>query len=211
MRGAGRAVSVGLVHVLLAALALTAVAIWGSGADPAREDQKVTLPELDPRLPVAADTLSIVRPRGTLVLDSTKKQQGAPLGSVMPELEADTLDTAGAVSVKAQVTRDDEITRGVWQISIRDSADPQEALRAADGLYEAGGWRLTPSNTDGLLVRKQTPSARAPLAAYRAHYVYGPYLIRIEAYGPDAAQVDREFAELAGRQLAEWPADGAAR
>jgi hypothetical protein len=199
------------VHVLLAALALGAVAIWGPGTDPARADLRVSLPDPDPRLPAIANTLSVVRPRVPLVLDTTKHQQGAPLDSVMPELEADTLDAAGAVNVKARVARDGGFSRGVWQIAIRDSADPNDALRAADELYAAGGWARAPSDDDAVLVRKQTPSAQAPLAAYRAHYVYGPYLIRIEAYGPDAGRVDREFAELAGRQLAEWPADGMAR
>lgn len=191
--------------MLLAALALGAIAVWGPGTDRARDELQVSLPDPNPRLPVLANTLSIVRPPGPLVLDTTKHQQGAALDAVMPELEADTLDAVGAVSVKAWVARQDGFSRGVWQIAIRDGADPTAALKAADGLYGAGGWRRAASDHDGVLVRQQRPTTRTPLAAYRAHYVFGPYLIRIEAYGPDAARVDREFAELADRQLAETP------
>jgi len=200
MRGARRgAVAVGVVHVLLAVLALGAVAVLGTGADPDRVDLRVTLP--DPRLPVNADVLVIVRPPGTVVLDTTKEKRGAWLADVLPAKEANVLGHAGAVDAKAFVSRDGALSRGVWQFGIRDGVDPHVALRAADDLYGAGGWQRAPGPRRGLLVRAQTQ----PIAAYRAHYVVGPYLIRVEAYGSDAAAVDREFAALAGRQLAERP------
>lgn len=199
-----RGVGVGLTHVLLVAVAVGAVVIWGTGADPTRERDQVTLPDPDPRLPVVT-ALSIVRPPGQLVLDTTKRQLGAPLHSVMSEREAGTLDATGAVHVKAEIARTDGFSRGVWQIAIRDGADRQRTLLAADQLYAAGGWELVRYPVSGVLVRKQTPTAAQPLAAYRAHYLYGPYLIRIEAYGPEAARVDREFGDLAARQLAESP------
>ena len=199
-----RGVAPGLAHVLLAAIAVGAVVVWGTGADPAREQEQVTLPDPDPRLPVVA-TLSIVRPPGTLVLDTTKRQLGAPLDAVMSKREADALDRRGAVQVKAQIARGAGFSRGVWQIAIRDGADRSGALRAADRLYAAGGWELVRYPVAGVLVRKLTPRDGQPLAAYRAHYLYGPYLIRIEAYGPDPVRVDRDFGDLAARQLAESP------
>jgi len=206
MRGVRRgAVAVGLVHVLLAALALGAVAVWGTGADPARVGLRVTLPDPDPRLPVNADELAIVRPPGTLVLDTTKERRGAWLAAVLPAKEADLLGAAGVVDAKALVARDGDFSAGVWQFAVRDGVDPRRALRAADDLYGAGGWRRAPSQYRGLLVREQERGPGRPLAAYRAHYVLGRYLIRVEAYGPDQAVVDREFAALTGRQLAERP------
>lgn len=199
-------VGVWLTHVVLVAVALGAVVVWGTGADPKRADNKVTLPDPDPRLPVVA-ALSIVRPPGTLVLDTTRHQQGAALDSVMSPAEAEALGDAGAVDVKAQIARGDDFSRGVWQIALKDTADHAEALRVADDQYGSRGWTLEDYPVAGVLVRKLTPAPGQPLAAYRAHYRYGPYLIRIEAYGPEPDRVAREFTELAGRQLAESPPD----
>lgn len=201
MRAAARVVG---VHVLLAGLAFGAVAVWGTGADPARADLAVTVQDADPRLPVNPELVALVRPPGLLVMDSTKEKHGAWLASVLPEKEARYLDDAGVVSVKALVSRAGEFSQGVWQLAVRDGADPAAALRVADDLYAAGGWTEAPG-PPGVLVRTHEPTADLPLAAYRAHYVRGPYLIRVEAYGPDLDRVAREFDALADRQLARWP------
>jgi hypothetical protein len=195
---------VAVVHVLLAGLAFGAVAVWGTGTDPARADLAVTVPDPDPRLPVNPELVALVRPPGLLVMDTTKEQHGAWLTSVLPEKEARYLDDAGVVSAKALVSRDGEFSQGVWQLAVRDSADPAAALRVADDLYAAGGWEGAPG-PQGVLVRRHAPSPDQPLAAYRAHYVRGPYLIRVEAYGPDLDRVAREFDALTDRQLARWP------
>jgi hypothetical protein len=199
-----RTATVALVHVLLAALALTAVTGWGTGADPALAGQHVTVPDHDPRLPNNPEEVALVRPPGRLVVDSTFVKHGAS-PNVLGELESKTLRDEGVVMVKALVTRENDLTQGVWQMSVRDSADPHAALRAIDDLYEAGGWTRATGPARGVTVRAQQPTKGQPYASYRAHYVRGPYLIRIEAYGTDLAQVDREFATLAKRQLAEWP------
>jgi hypothetical protein len=186
-------------------LVLASVLVWGTGADPNRAAERVTLPDPDPRLPVVT-MLSIVRPPGTLVLDTSKQQLGAPLATSTPKREADVLGARGVVHVKAQVARDGGSTQGMWQFAIRDGADRPAVLRAVDDLYAGVGWALVPyPGRDDVLVRRQTPAPGQPLTGYRAHYLYGPYLIRIEAYGTDAARVDRDFAELASRQLAASP------
>ena len=198
------ALRVAAVHVVLAGLALGAVAVWGTGADPARADLAVTVPDPDPRLPVNPELVALVRPPGLVVMDTTKEQHGAWLAAVLPEKEARSFDDAGVVSVKALVSRDGEFSQGVWQFPVRDGADPAAALRAADDFYAAGGWAEAPGPRD-VLVRTHAPTPELPLAAYRAHYVRGPYLIRIEAYGPDMDRVTREFDALADRQLTRWP------
>ncbi|MFL6119765.1 hypothetical protein [Actinophytocola sp.] len=193
-----------LVHVLLAALAVGAIAVWGTGADPALAGQRVTVPDRDPRLPDNPERLAIVRPPGVLVTDTATVKQGtAP--SVLPEGEAEVLTDAGVVEVNAYVAREDGITQGLWQMSVRDGGDPRQALRAIDDLYAAGGWRQAPTPDRDVLVREQRPAGGQRFSGYRAHYVRGPYLIRIEAYGTDQAKVDDAFATLAGRQLAQWP------
>jgi len=195
---------VALVHVLLGALVLTAIVAWGSGADPALAGQHVTVPDPDLRLPHNPEEVAIVRPPGRLVVNSTFLKSGAA-PEVLGEGESKTLRTAGVVRTKAMVGREGDLAQGVWQMSVRDGNDPQEAMRAIDGLYAAGGWTQAASPLPGVVVRLQKPAEGQPMAAYRAHYVRGPYLMRIEAYGPDAEQVEREFAALAERQLAEWP------
>jgi hypothetical protein len=199
-----RTVIVITVHVLLAALVLTAMAAWGPGDNPASAGQHVTVPDLDPRLPANPEALAIVRPPGLLVLDSTREKHGnSP--AVLPPVEAQPLIEAGVVRLKAFVTRDGDLSRGVWQMAVRDSSDPRAALRAIDEVYAAGGWAPAPGPVRGVVVRQQTPAAGQPYAGFRAHYVRGPYLMRIEVYGTDAALVDREFAALARWQLDAWP------
>jgi hypothetical protein len=199
-----RAVTVVLVHVLLAAVALGAMAVYGFGDDPDLAGQRVTVPDPHPRLPDNPEALVLVRPPGFLVVDSTTVKAGNSPG-VLGEVEADALTDTGVVMVKALVARDGDVTQGVWQMSVHDGSDPAQALRAIDDLYAAGGWTRSYSTTRGVLVRSQRPTAGQPYAGYRAHYVRGPYLVRIETYGTDQAQVDRTFAALARRQLAAWP------
>lgn len=197
-------VTVALVHVLLAALALTAVAVWGTGADPTLAEERVTAPDTDPRLPDNPETVALVRPPGVLIIDSAALKHGGSL-DVLPEAEADVLEDAGVVMVKARVGRDGDITEGLWQFSVRDGDDPADALRAIDELYAAGGWAWTPTEARGVRLRAHKIGDDQPLAGYRAHYVRGPYLIRIEVYGTDQERVDDAFAALATRQLAQWP------
>jgi hypothetical protein len=187
-----------LVHVLLAA-----VVLWTFAAPPAPAGQHVTVPDPDPRLPTE-ESLVLVRPPGLLVMNSTVTKHGdTPV--VLGELESDALTEAGVVQVKAFVARDGGTTRGLWQMAVHDGADPRAALRAIDRLYAAGGWTREPATTRGVLVRAQTPTRGQPFASYRAHYVRGPFLVRIETYGTDRDRVARDFRALAGRQLAEWP------
>ena len=201
MRGVLRVV---LVHVSLAAVAVAAVVVWGTGSDPAHVDRRVTVADAVPRRPVNPELVALVRPPGTVVMDTTKEKHGAWLSAVLPAQETEYLDGAGVVYVKALVSRDGEFSQGVWQLAVRDGADPVAALHVADDLYAAGGWAAA-DGAAGVLVRTHEPTAELPLAAYRAHYVRGRYLIRIEAYGPEPERVRREFHVLAERQLALWP------
>lgn len=198
----GRVAAIILVHVLLVALAAGAIAVWGPGSNPAQVSASVS--DTDRRLPDNPETVALVEWDGFHVVDSTTLQHGnSP--AVLGKLEADVLTGAGVFRVRARVTRDDGLTRGVWQLTVRDGADPHAALLAIDELYGKGGWTRRPTEAEGVLVRARTPDGRQPFFGYRAHYVRAPYLIRIETYGTDRARVDREFATLATRQLAEWP------
>ncbi|TDV50893.1 hypothetical protein [Actinophytocola oryzae] len=199
-----RAVAVALVHVLLTAAVVGAVVVWGFGDDPELAGQRVTVPDTDLRLPDNPERLVLVRPPGFLVMDSTTVKAGnSP--DVLGDIESDVLSGAGVVAVKARVARDDGVSQGVWQMAVHDGADPRDAQRAIDALYEQGGWTRAYTAHDGVLLRTQTPSEGQPFTGYRAHYVLGPYLIRIEAYGTDKDRVDQAFATLATRQLTEWP------
>jgi hypothetical protein len=195
---------VAVVHVVLAAVALGAVAVWGAGADPARAGLAVTVPDPDPRLPANPELVALVRPPGLLVMDSTKEKHGAAPATALPEAEATVLQDAGVVAVKAYVGREDTYSQGVWQLAVRDGRDPADALRAIDDLYGEAGW-LRADAPEGVVLRTHPPGPQDPLAAYRAHYVRGPYLIRIEAYGPEQDRVGRVFDVLARRQLTRWP------
>lgn len=203
MKAGRRIVPVVLVHALLGAIALSAVAVWGPGTDP-KNTIHVTVPDTDRRAP-SAELLALVRPPGTVVLDATRNKTGKSPLELLPGGEAKAVMSAGVVNVKAMVTRDEPVSRGVYVMAVRDGADPRGALRAIDDLYAAGGWKEVPGSTPGVIVREQLARADQPIAGIRAHYLRGPYLIRVEAYGTDTAMVEDEYEALAQRQLAEWP------
>ena len=197
-----------LVHVLLAAVIVAGFAVLGDGRDPSAAARTVTLPDPDPRSPVLDTDLAIVRPPGTVVHDYTKKQTGESPKKVLQPQDFKAVDGRGAVYVKALITRDRGLNQSVWQIAIADGHDPHAALLAMDDLYATAGFQRAPDAPKGLLVRVQ-PAFQVPdlgtLTVFRAHYVHGPLLIRIEAYGPDRAATTRAFNELAARQLDRWP------
>jgi hypothetical protein len=204
LRVTRRGVTVALVHVLVAALAGGALVVWGGGADPVQAGRQVSVPDPRPRLPANPEALVLVRPPGFLVMDSTTVKAGAS-PDVLGEAESAALTGAGVVRVKALVSHEGDLSQGVWQMEVHDGADPRGALRAIDHLYSEGGWTRAYTTAGGVLVREQTPADGQPYAGYRAHYVRGPYLVRVETYGTDQDQVDRAFAALAQRQLATWP------
>lgn len=203
MKAGRRIVPVVLVHALLGAVALGAVAVWGPGTDP-KNTIHVTIPDPDRRAP-GAELLTLVRPPGTVVLDATRNKNGKSPLELLPKGEAKTVMGAGVVAVKAMVTRDQPVSRGIYVMAVRDGADPHGALRAIDDLYAGGGWKEIPGSAPGVIVREQLARPDQPIAGIRAHYLRGPYLIRIEAYGTDTGLVEREYGALAQRQLAEWP------
>ncbi|RZS37472.1 hypothetical protein EV193_10527 [Herbihabitans rhizosphaerae] len=201
-----RGVQVLLVHVLLAAVAGAALLIWGAGSDPADADRKVSLPDPDPRRPAAAPARVIGRPAGPVVLD-TGLSTNTPLASVLPQVESTTLSTAGVVRVRAIVTRQPNgLTLGLWQFSVRDKSKPADALTAIDKLYDSAGFAQPPDGPPGVRVRHQAARPeQGNLGVYRAHYLHGHELIRVEAYGSDKTMTDAEFAALIGAQTAAWP------
>lgn len=206
-RPGARLLRVGLVHAVLVAVMIGAAALWGSGADPTLDARRVSLPDPDPRTPVVAASRALVYPPGTVVLDSTRSKSGESPVSALPRQEAAVLAPAGVVGVKALVTRGAGLTRGVWQMSVEDGSDPRRALRKIDDLYASAGFQLDRAAFPGLLIRmRQNPDAVEWKSVYRAHYVHGPHLIRIEAYTSDPRRAARAFADLAGRQLIAWPA-----
>lgn len=196
------------MHILLAAVIIAAFAVWGNGRDPAAAARHVTLLDPQVRHPVQHSALSIVHPPGTVVLDTTEKEHGEPPAAVLQPQDVGLLEDKGAVAVKVLITRDDDLTQALWQISIADGHDPRQALLAVDGLYASAGYRLAPDPPAGVLIRTQ-PAVEVPgigtLTVFRAHYVTGPHLIRIEAYGPNRAEATNAFDELMARQLDRWP------
>lgn len=197
-----------LVHVLLVAVIVAGFAIWGDGRNPGAAARYVTLPDPDPRSPVLDTAVAIVEPPGTIVLDTTDKQLGKSPSAVLQPTDAGVLIHHGAAYVKAMVTRDAGLTQGLWQVAIADGHDPHAALLAIDDLYARVGYQLDPGWPAGVQVRV-VPRVADPnagqLTVFRAHYLHGPLLIRIEVYGPDQEETARVFDELAERQLGRWP------
>ena len=75
----------------------------------------------------------------------------------------------------------------------------------------ASGSALSPSLNAQMPRRSPSSSvtrpatSEQPATVYRAHYIYDGYLVRVEAYGEDSANVEAEFEDILGKETDEFP------
>ncbi|PSL55415.1 hypothetical protein B0I31_105377 [Saccharothrix carnea] len=196
--------SVLAVLVLLTAVAASAWVVWGDGSNPASAANQVSTPDPTPRLPyVEPEPDPLVTPPYPVVFSRRDKPGSFLKSGVLTDAEVSLLTRTGVVRVTGTVTRNETgTTLGVWRFTVRDTADPWDALAALDRHYEAGGHELEPTNHRGLLLRK---SRNATSAVFHGHYVHGRDVLRVEGYGPDAtpavtALVDQQLTRSPGEE-----------
>jgi hypothetical protein len=114
------------------------------------------------------------------------------------------LQTSGVTEVGGLVTDEGGLRRGIWAFKIGDDADPAAALAAMDGLYKQATFELL-SDENNVLVRKLAAPAPGQDTVYRAHYLSDGYLVRVEVYGTDSANVESTFTDLLTEQTDEFP------
>jgi hypothetical protein len=114
------------------------------------------------------------------------------------EQEVNLLKNAGVVSVGAVVTTaDPNLHEGIWAFKAGAGADPKAVLTAIDNLYSQAGYKtVTADIPTGVLARTLPATPPDTQTAFRAHYISKGYVIRVEAYSPDAAAAEKAFRDL---------------
>jgi hypothetical protein len=109
--------------------------------------------------------------------------------------EALLLKNNGVTQIAAVVTELPNMHEGIWAFKV--GGDPKAAFTAIDKLYaEANYQQLTTNIPAGVTARSLSASGPDGQTAFRAHYISGGYVIRVEAYSPDSAAAEKAFRDL---------------
>lgn len=141
---------------------------------------------------------------GEKVLNRTVPIQQALAEKLPTEMEAQLLQSVGVSEVGGLVSDEDGLRRGIWAFKIGDGGDANAVLAAMDQLYDQAQYKLV-SQEGGVLVRKLAADAPDKPTVFRAHYVTDEgYMVRVEVYGTDSANVESTFNELIEEETDEF-------
>lgn len=181
------------------------LAVLGDGSNPVYDALPVTLPDPEPRRPyrvIAPE--SIVSFPGDVVLD----QRGIPELFVytdnLPPAEFTVIDEAGAGRAHAVATRDAGLHRAVWRYTMRDGTNPARLRDAFERYFHRNSWRVRRPGTGEVAIWR-APDGSDALSSIIGYYIRGRDVIRVEARGKDAANVERAFAALLTKQRSRFP------
>jgi hypothetical protein len=149
----------------------------------------------------------IVQPPGAVQVDSTFTLQRLGEVKILSPEDFDILSRNQITEAQVQVTKEGELVRGTWAFTAADRASAEQVFKEIDALYRQVNFQPAPGiakeNVSALYFKPVTPNAPT---VFRAHYLAGNKVIRVESYGPDAAQAAAEFAALLETQLQRLPA-----
>ncbi|WP_132875686.1 hypothetical protein [Tamaricihabitans halophyticus] len=205
----GRRAAVAGTLLLLVGIAAGGYAAWGDGSDPILAEYHVTEPDLDPRRPEPITPPDpLVTPQGKVVQDETGRPPVFLDGGALTEAELRLLVRAGTAQIQTIITRDHGLTRAVWRFTVRDSSSPERVRDLLDEHYDKGGYHPSSTQEGGVLVRHiADPADQRGVSAYRAHYVRGRDVLRVESYGRQGSTVGEAFYQLLRAQTKQFPAD----
>jgi hypothetical protein len=196
---------IGIIAAVVLVLALAGGAIWffalkDNGKDPqaggdSSQEQTTEKTSKKPPPPDIPQGPFLDLP-GDKVLNRTVPIQQAVAEKLPTETEAPLLQTVGVSSVGGLVTDDDGLRRGIWAFKIGDGVDATAVLTAMDQLYQQAQYTLV-SDDKGILVRKLAAATPDKPTVFRAHYLTDDgYMVRVEVYGNDSANVESTFNDL---------------
>jgi hypothetical protein len=217
--GGGAGKTVGIIVAVVLVLALAGGAVWffgfrdkgndnqaGNGGDGTSQSQgQKTTTTTTSEKPNIPDGPFVELPSGDEVLNHTFTIQEAIAQKQPAAGEPELMQSVGVSEIGGLVNVDSTGMRhGIWAFKLGDGADPAAVLNAMDGFYQQAQYELVdPKN--GVLVRKLTAKNPGDLTAYRAHYLVDGYLVRVEVYGTDSANVESEFTDLLAKETKKFP------
>ncbi|GAA3996802.1 hypothetical protein GCM10022247_16000 [Allokutzneria multivorans] len=140
---------------------------------------------------------------GELRANMTHGIDSAVTANVPTPDEVKVLKDAGATEVLGYGTDDKGVKVGLWEF--KAGADSlQKVLDEIDKMYANAGFQpYTGAGTpESVKARVKTDTGGA---TYRAHYKTATSVVRVEAFGPDAAAAETAFKALIERQLKQYP------
>lgn len=213
--GGGAGKTIGIIIAVVVVLALAGGAVWffgfkdkgnnqaGNGGGGTSQEQTTKQTSTKPPPPDIPEG-PFIELAGEEVLNRSVPIDQAVADKQPTEQESLLLKSNGVTEVGGLVTEDDGLRRGIWAFKLGDGADANAALNAMDQLYQQAKFELV-SNENGVLVRKQSASPESDITVFRAHYIADGYLVRVEVYGKDSANVEAEFTELLGKETDKFP------
>jgi hypothetical protein len=152
----------------------------------------------------------IVQPTGSTLVDSTFTLQRLGEVKILSPEDFDILNRNKIIEAQVVVTKESDLTRGTWAFKAPDRASAEEIVKEIDQLYRQVNFQPAPGiNKEHVSALYFKPPNAGPNATtvFRAHYIAGNTVVRVESYGPDAAQAAAEFSTLLDAQLAQLPPD----
>jgi hypothetical protein len=211
--GSGK--TVGIIVAIVLVLALAGGAIWFFGfrdSDNKQADGDDTSQTQEQPPPPTSEPPNIpegpfIELEGDEVLNITIPMQEAVTANMPTPQEAGLLNSVGVAEVGALITEEGEggLRRGIWAFKLGDGADPNNVLNAMDQLYQQAEFELV-TDENGVLVRKKAAQNADEVTVWRAHYLTDDgYLVRVESYGKDSANVEAAFEEILQEETDKFP------
>lgn len=144
---------------------------------------------------------------GREALNRTMTIEQALQRKLPTERESKLMEANGIVEIGGLVTEENGLRRGIWAFKVADGGDPSAALVAMDALYEQAKYvKVSSPEHPDVTIRKLASSGADAPTVFRAHYVTdGGYMVRVEAFGPDAAKVETAFFDLLAEETGKFP------
>ncbi|MGX7823689.1 hypothetical protein ACTG9Q_01205 [Actinokineospora sp. 24-640] len=144
---------------------------------------------------------------GREALNRTMTIEQALQRKLPTERESKLMKANGIVEVGGLVTEENGLRRGIWAFKVADGGDASAALVAMDALYEQAKYaKVASPEHPEVTIRKLASSGGDAPTVFRAHYVTdGGYMVRVEAFGADAAKVETAFFDLLAEETGKFP------
>ena len=212
--GGGTGKVVGIIVAVVVVLALAGGAIWffgfkdnggdnqaGGGQTTEQTQPETTSSEPPPDIPEGP----FLDLPGEEAFNRTMPIAEAVASKMPAPEEAPLLESVGVSEVSGLVTEDNGLRTGIWAFKVGEGGDPAAVLTAMDQLYEQSRFELV-SDENGVLVRKLAAATPDALTVFRAHYLTDDnYMVRVEVYGTDSANVESTFNDLLADETDEFP------
>jgi hypothetical protein len=216
--GGGAGKTVGIIVAVVLVLALAGGAVWffgfrdkgndqadngGGGTSQTQEKTTTTTTSEKPNIP---DGPFVELPGDEEVLNHTFSIQEAIANKLPAAGEPELMQSVGVSEIGGLVTNENGMRRGIWAFKLGGGSDPAAVLNAMDTFYQQAKYELV-SQEDNVLIRKLTTQDEngQPVTAFRAHYLTDGYMIRVEVYGTDSANVESEFTDLLAQETKKFP------